>query len=284
MHKGYHFSMASELLSHYESRVECYIDIGRAQKDAAKKVIKEKILSGKWVIDGDGTESEWFPQLKKHVFISHSHKDEAAALFLAGLLKDRLGIDAFVDSAAWGCYRELAERLYEAARGPYMSLSSSQKDLLRSSATEHAHCMLSKSLIQMMDRCECMFFLNTKASVGLNNIGTSDYSTFSPWIYTEIEASRVLRRYKYQRFFAKAANESLRSFARGETVRVQVSYPLNLEHLDKLSPKRFFQWVANAEEKKRHLADDQYRPYKLLDELYANTEKVSPAWLSSVGD
>ena len=275
MYKGYHFPLANELLSRYAHRLEVYEQIGRDQKDKAQKVIQEKILSGKWVIDGEGTESEWFPQLKKHVFISHSHKDEGIALLVAGVLKDRLGIDAFVDSAAWGCYRELAECLYEATRVRYISLSFPQKDLLRSSAAEHAHCMLSKSLIQMMDRCECMFFLNTKSSVGFNNIGTSDYSTFSPWIYTEIEASRVLRRYKYQRFFAKAANENQRSFARGETVRVQVSYPLNLEHLDKLSPQRFFQWVANAEGKKKHLADDQYRPYKLLDELYANTERRS---------
>lgn len=275
MYKGYHFSMANELPSHYFLRAEEYKRIGRAQKEMAQKVIQEKILSGKWVIAGDKTESEWFPQLKKHVFISHSHKDEDGALLITGLLKERLGIDAFVDSAAWGCYRELAECLYEAARGRYISLSSSQKDLLRSSATEHAHCMLSKSLIQMMDRCECMFFLDTKASVGLNNIGTSDYSTFSPWIYTEIEASRVLRRRKYQRSFAKVANESLRSFAMDEAPRVEVVYPLNLEHLDRLSPKGLFQWIAQAEEKKRRLIDDQYRPYKLLDELYANTENRS---------
>ena len=273
MYKGYHFPLANELLSHYLLRAEEYKRIGMDQKDKAQKVIQEKILSGKWVIDGEGTESEWFPQLKKHVFISHSHKDEDIALLVAGVLKDRLGIDAFVDSAAWGCYRELAERLYEAASGRYISLSSSQKDLLRSSATEHAHCMLSKSLIQMMDRCECMLFLGTKASVGLNNIGTSDYSTFSPWIYTEIEASRVLRRRKYQRSFVKAANESLRSVAMDEAPRVEVVYPLNLEHLGKLSPQTLLQWVTKAEEIKRRLVDDQYRPYKLLDELYASTDR-----------
>lgn len=275
MYKGYHFSMANELLPHYFLRAEEYKRIGRAQKEVAQKVIQEKILSGKWVIAGDKTESEWFPQLKKHVFISHSHKDEDAALLVAGLLKDRLGIDAFVDSAAWGCYRGLAKCLYEVAKRGYPNITSQQDTQLRMSATEHAHCMLSKSLIQMMDRCECLMFLDTPASVGLHNINIAGSSTFSPWIYTEIEASRVLRRYMYPRSMLKAANENQRSFARGETVRVQVSYPLNLEHLDKLSPQRFFQWVANAEGKKKHLADDQYRPYKLLDELYANTERRS---------
>lgn len=275
MYKGYHFPLANELLSRYAHRLEVYEQIGRDQKDKAQKVIQEKILSGKWVIDGEGTESEWFPQLKKHVFISHSHKDEGIALLVAGVLKDRLGIDAFVDSAAWGCYRELAECLYEATRVRYISLSSPQKDLLRSSAAEHAHCMLSKSLIQMMDRCECMFFLGTKASVGLNNIGTSDYSTFSPWIYTEIEASRVLRRYKYPRSVRKVINESLRSFAMDEAPQLEVVYPLNIEHLGKLSPQAFLQWVTKAEEIKRCLVDDQYKPYKLLDELYANTKSRS---------
>ncbi len=268
MYKGYHFSMANELLPHYFLRAEEYKRIGRAQKEVAQKVIQEKILSGKWVIAGDKTESEWFPQLKKHVFISHSHKDEDAALLVAGLLKDRLGIDAFVDSAAWGCYRGLAKCLYEVAKRGYPNITSQQDTQLRMSATVHAHCMLSKSLIQMMDRCECLMFLDTPSSVGLHNINIAGSSTFSPWIYTEIEASRVLRRYRYPRSMLKAANEGLRSFARGEEARVQVVYPLNLEHLDKLSPRMLIQWAANAQEIMGRLADDQYRPYQLLDELY----------------
>ena len=273
MYKGYHFSMANELLPHYFLRAEEYKRIGRAQKEVAQKVIQEKILSGKWVIAGDKTESEWFPQLKKHVFISHSHKDEDAALLVAGLLKDRLGIDAFVDSAAWGCYRGLAKCLYEVAKRGYPNITSQQDTQLRMSATEHAHCMLSKSLIQMMDRCECLMFLDTPASVGLHNINIAGSSTFSPWIYTEIEASRVLRRYMYPRSMLKAANESLRSFAMDEAPRVQVVYPLNLEHLEKLSTQMLSQWITNAEGKKYQLADDQYRPYKLLDELYVLTER-----------
>ena len=64
MYKGYHFSMANELLPHYFLRAEEYKRIGRAQKEVAQKVIQEKILSGKWVIAGDKTESEWFPQLQ----------------------------------------------------------------------------------------------------------------------------------------------------------------------------------------------------------------------------
>ena len=268
MYKGYRFTVTTELQSHYAYRSEGYKKIGRNQKDAAQKVIQEKILSGKWVIDGAGTESEWFPQLKKHVFISHSHKDEEAALLMAGLLKDRLGIDAFVDSAAWGFYRDLADGLYASALRGYQCLSESQKTMLKASATEHAHCMLSKSLIQMMDRCECLIFLDTSASVGLRNITADRCSTFSPWIYTEIEASRGLRRYKYPRFIQKAATESFRGFAMDEAPRVQVVYPLNLEHLEKLSPQMFLQWVATAKGKKEGLPDDQYRPYKLLDELY----------------
>lgn len=275
MYKGYQFSMANELLSHYELEADRYKRIGRTEKDVAQKVIQEKILSGTWVIDGAGTESEWFPKLKKHVFISHSHKDEDGALLVAGVLKDRLGIEAFVDSAAWGCYRDLADSLYASALCRHHCLSESQKTMLKSSATEHAHCMLSKSLIQMMDRCECLIFLDTPASVGLRNITADSRSTFSPWIYTEIEASRLLRRYKCPRFLEKVSNESLRSFAMDEAPRVQIVYPLNLGHLEKLDPQMFLLWVANAEEKKRRLADDQYRPYKLLDELYANTVRRS---------
>ena len=217
---------------------------------------------------GEDHVGQVFPQLTKHVFISHSHKDEDVALLIAGLLKERLGIDSFVDSAAWGCYRELAECLYAVAKRGYPRIALQHDAQLRMSATEHAHCMLSKSLIQMMDRCECLIFLDTPASVGLRNIDTAECSTFSPWIYTEIEASRVLRRYRYPRSMLKAANESLRSFARREAAQVQVVYPLNFEHLEKLVPQMFVQWVADAEKEKRCRADDKYKPYQLLDELY----------------
>ena len=86
---------------------------GRATRDSIRNCIKARIVSGKWVLSGNDIESNWFPQMQNHVFISHSHKDEDLALALSGALKYWLGIDAFVDSSVWGYYAQLQSLIYE---------------------------------------------------------------------------------------------------------------------------------------------------------------------------
>lgn len=266
MYKGYVISEPRGICNFYKSYESYYLTTGRTSNEATKKIIRDKILSGRWVIDGADTESDWFPQVKSHVFISHSHQDEKAALMLAGVLKSKLGIESFVDSAAWGNYEDLAKVIYEKARIRYNYLSYEQSEKLKDSARTHAHCMLTKSLIQMMDRCECLLFLGTPSSMNMSNVSFTA-ETYSPWIYNEIEASRVLRRYKYPRGLV-ASNESVVCNAMDEAPSINVRYPLSLNHLIKLDLVDLFAWIATARSKVDMLATQLSNPYKYLDHLY----------------
>ena len=90
-----------------------FVRNGKASRKNLRDVIDTKIASGKWVLSGSDIESNWFPKLMNHVFISHSHRDENLALALAGALKRWMGLDAFVDSSVWGYYADLQKSIYQ---------------------------------------------------------------------------------------------------------------------------------------------------------------------------
>lgn len=50
------------------------------------------------------------------------------------------------------------------------------------------HMMLSSALSTMIDKCECVFFLNTPSSLNLNK------KTESPWIYYELNIADVVQK------------------------------------------------------------------------------------------
>lgn len=234
----------------------------RCQRD-----IQTKIVSGKWVLDGVGIESNWFPKLSNHVFISHSHADEQLALALAGALKEWLKIDSFVDSAIWGHFEELQTSLFKKiAQG--RSLEAIEEFKLWNTVSSHVHCMLSKSLIQMIDQCECLIFLNTPSSIQINEI-EGRTSTYSPWIYTEIEVSRFLRKMPDPR----RPNEELlkESFAQDAAIECRVEYPLNLDHLLSKTGVDIWNWICSgykALNNDASLAEGQ-EAFCALDALYA---------------
>ncbi|MEG0232353.1 MAG: toll/interleukin-1 receptor domain-containing protein [Hafnia sp.] len=182
--------------------------------------------------DGDGglvaskIMEDWFPKMKADVFISHSHKDEALAIKLAGWLKDKLGVSSFIDSCVWGYSPELLKKLDK----KFCLKESGYYDYDRRNITNgHVNMMLATSLTKMIDQCECIIFLNTPNSISCKGCIESD-GTESPWIYAEIEATRLLRENtpERRRTIVKASMEG------GNIVldeAISVKYDLDLKHL-----------------------------------------------------
>lgn len=52
--------------------------------------------------------------------------------------------------------------------------------------------MLSVALMKMIDKSESMFFYNTPSSFKQSSIITNG-STYSPWIYHELQTSKIIR-------------------------------------------------------------------------------------------
>lgn len=167
---------------------------------------------------------EWFPRVNAKVFISHSHKDEKIAIGLAGWLKGQLGISSFIDSCVWGYSPKLLKKLDEKfclQDDGYYSYSK------RNITNGHVNMMLATSLTKMIDQCECIIFLNTPNSISCKGCIERD-GTESPWIYAEIEATRLLRVNPPKRRMM-VSMEDTRSDALDEAVSVK--YDLDLKHL-----------------------------------------------------
>ena len=148
---------------------DIFVRKGKASRKELRDAIGAKIASGKWVLSGSDIESNWFPKLMNHVFISHSHQDEDLALALAGALRHWMKLDAFVDSSVWGYYADLQKLIYQKVTSLRGEVYGTQRTELENSIVSHVHCMLTKSLVQMMDQCECLIFLNTPSSIGIRN-------------------------------------------------------------------------------------------------------------------
>lgn len=240
---------------HFSAKYDPYSDFkkeGLYQKSGFQRNYEKMLQSvtedATFSINGNKIEEEWFPKFPGsfHVFLSHSHTDKDLAVAIAGLLKEKLNLDVFIDSLVWGYRDQLVRLLYD---------KTGRLNDTVSSIYSHVDCMLTKSLIEMMDSCECLLFLNTPQSVSIKD---TVEQTHSPWIYAELEASRLLRRHKDE------ARRNRQVFEYGTFSEKQASEQLNIsynipKHLSKLSDGQFSQWMNRSRERRNFYA---------LDELY----------------
>lgn len=199
----------------------------------------EKYLLSNGRLSGERIEQDWFPEIHADVFLSHSHRDEDLVFALAGWLQEEMGLRAFVDSGVWGYANDLLQQVDDAycktEDGAYYSYPK------RNISTSHVHMMLSVALTKMIDRCECFMLVKTPESVKFSKAveEVGEEKTLSPWIYAELEASRVIRENEPQR---DMGHYSLRHDGLTESVLLQVEYPAELEHLVPLTNDLLNEW------------------------------------------
>lgn len=253
-------------------RWDDFVRNGNASRKNLRDVIGTKIASGKWVLSGSDIESNWFPKLMNHVFISHSHQDEDLALALAGALRHWMKLDAFVDSSVWGYYADLQKLIYQKVTSLRGEVYGTQRTELENSIVSHVHCMLTKSLVQMMDQCECLIFLNTPSSIRIRDVRGTSQETYSPWIYTEVEVSRFLRTHEDpRRPKTRGFAESVEKVAMDEAIRDIISYPLNLDHLGKVDSDGVWKWICEGSHVVSAESNTLRKPFVALDKLYEMT-------------
>ncbi len=146
-------------------------------------------------INGSQLQNHWFPEIEADIFLSHSHKDCDLANALAGWMHKTFGLKVFVDSNVWGYSDELLEELnsrysnkrHDNKNGYLYDHESCCK------ASAHVNIMLSTALHKMIDNVECVMLLNTDNSVQVFKEECFN-STYSPWIYSEIMCSQIIRK------------------------------------------------------------------------------------------
>lgn len=193
---------------------------GKRIAEEHRQAVKDILGAG--VVDGAKVQSEWFPQVKADIFLSHSHRDEHLALCLAGWLKEKYSLNCFVDSAVWGYADKL---LWEIDAECCPNGDGTFNYHQRNGTTGHVHMMLATALGKMIDSTECLMFLNTPNSLkpSLAVLGEEGQPrTFSPWIYFEISMLNLIERKKPSR---------VTNFSEGKRAGFPAVYPLDLSRL-----------------------------------------------------
>lgn len=188
MYRAFNYEDDLSIFSTYTAKgKELYED----QKREITKNLKEFYENGD-LINGEKLKNEWFPGMECQVFLSHSHKDKDEILGLAGFLQEEYDIKSFIDSNVWGYANNLLREIdneycYDDDHNSYRYES-------RNFSTAHVHMMLNTALLEMLDRCECAIFVNTLNAVDSNLVDTIKKGTYSPWIYSELNMIKHMRR------------------------------------------------------------------------------------------
>lgn len=190
MYKGFNLKTNKQFSEYGKYMEEYYSNL---KSDVENNL--EKFVCKNGNLDGDKIINDWFPEVKTQVFISHSHSDEELAKNFSGWLKYNFNIDSFIDSCVWGYANDLLKQIDE--KYSLFDGESAHYDYnKRNYSTSHVHMMLSTALMNMMDRCECIIFLNTdNSTVESNGSYTTDKNKVcSPWIYDELIITNYIRK------------------------------------------------------------------------------------------
>lgn len=182
----------------------------------------------------------WFPNIEADVFISHSHKDEKLAIKLALWLHYCFGIKAFIDSTVWGYSRDLLYKIINnRAYNYFFDYPNSYKFDETLNINSHIDMLLSMALTKMIDKCECLIFLNTPNSISRKD--TMEI-TYSPWIYHEIGVSKVIKNNIPDRL-----KEEVIALFSQSTEHIIPYLQTNTSHLFELSEYILNLWKNNSE-------------------------------------
>lgn len=250
MYKGFNLEIVftqDEIDLFYQKGKDLYSE----SKTVVSENLKEMFLTN-GNLDGTRMQENWFPQIESDIFISHSHSDEKTAITLAGFLNSHFGLKCFIDSCIWGYSNNLLRLIddkYCKQPDGYYNYSK------RNFSTSHVHMMLSTALNMMIDKSECLFFLNTPNSVTTKEVINK---TESPWIYAEISMSKLIRK-KHLSAYRRSGTQL---FSKGGQVRLNesIEYELDLEHLTDISRNEVFDWYsAYAHKEEKYPLDILYR-------------------------
>ena len=156
--------------------------------------LKDFIVNNK--IDADTLQKNLFPIKSFDVFISHSHKDQVIAQNLKYWLKEHLNLTSFLDSDVWGSADAILNQIDNSDFVSHYTneqnrVSYSYED--RNLTTSYVHVMLCNAIMQAMDSCKFVFFLNTPNSIDVES-SVKDRETNSPWLYYELSVLKYIQK------------------------------------------------------------------------------------------
>lgn len=234
---------------------------GQAIYEEHQKVFEHSLESflEKHRLNGSRLKESWFPRVNADIFLSHSHQDKDIAINLAGWIKDEFDLTVFIDSCVWGyagnLLRKIDDRYCLTDDG---NLYDYQK---RNGSTSHVHMMLNVALSQMIDYTECLFFLNTPNSITTKDSVTK---TLSPWIFSEIAISEVIRIKQPPRLREKENTKLAKLLeALEHREKLEVEYAVDLRGMKTIEIETLKSWQSNFPwQTEEHPLDCLYKTVK----------------------
>lgn len=207
-----------------------------------------KTLDGQ-VLDADKIKNIFFPNSEAHIFLSHSHSDESLALRLKFYLERKYKLRVFDDSTVWGS----ADKLLYFLDNKYNKTGDETYGYRGSNYTaSNVYLLLASAIDDMMDKSECILFLNTENSVLTYNRKDRRAIISAPWIFHELFMTKVLRKHQDRTHFSRM-DES-----------VQMTHTMDLSHLE-LVDDRIFQEVLESCSSGTMFLDELYRTVDLTN-------------------
>lgn len=259
MYKAFQYRINEENENYNE-----YICIGKQRFNQQREKIKNTLglsyIDG-YTLDGRKLADKWFPQQDGvHIFLSHAHRDVEEVYAFSGFLYENFKLNCFIDSAVWGYADEL---LMEIDNKHACKEEGLYDYYARNRTTSNVYLLLNNALLNMMDRSECVMFLNTPNSISTLEDRFKDV-TFSPWIYSELNMLDKLQINIPERI-SKPIEKYASFRALEESVRVAYDIDEILSHLPVLDSRDFQRLKSSVGEE----------PLVALDMLYEMKESVT---------
>jgi len=234
-------------------------DIRELIKSSAKEKSDFAIIEHKDIL------KDWFPETECHIFMSHSHKDEKMAITIANALYKRYGVKTFIDSQFWGF---VDDAIYEInnmySRDDSVAGCMEYNRSMR--VASNFYLILVNALTDAIYKSDSCWFINTK-----NSLNASVNSTYSPWLYTEINYTAVVKRtahplrpmpiYKSKDVAMDSINESRARY-------VSVKFDANTKHMTKVEFGQLINLLQGRDNNGNLKEFDRKLPFKNLDFIY----------------
>mgnify|MGYP004574395093 CR=1 FL=1 len=223
------------------------------------------------IVNGTDIQKVCFNEIDADVFISHSHNDKELAIALARWLECKFRIKSFIDSDVWDYVDNLLKTINDKYSDKQYSSTGEVCSYNYNScnrASQHANIMLITALQKMIDKTECIIFLNTDNSIQIFNEDYGEISrTYSPWIYSEILSTQIIRKKPLFYYRDYKQPEQRAAFESAEFINYfTFYYDVCLDHLTKINGEKLNSWVIN------YYGSDNREKYP-LDALYSFTNQ-----------
>ena len=233
-----------------------YVNTKQYENDKSISLQKlRKIINSYNIIRAHEIKKLLLPSKHYDIFISHSHKDLELAKGLSNYLQLFFGVSCFIDSLYWGNIDELQEELNrmhlhedKATGKEYYDHQSTME------VAKHANMILASALTEMIDNCECVFFLNTDNSVIRGTEAISKNETYSPWIYHEVFTTSIIRSKPRLNL-----NEHYQMRDSAMEQLPDISYALDLSGMTILREKDVLNWGIKAKSSNMYPLDVLYK-------------------------